>query len=145
MSDAAPATGAATRAPRRDLMSSAIERTIGLLLAFLLAGLLGSIIIIAYGENPFEVYRIVFEFSFNRTQDVANVLENATPLIFSGLAVAVAFKAGLFNIGVEGQYIVAMAGATAAALGLSFLPGFLLVPAGVSTGGCTQPAMEVPR
>ena len=110
-------------------MSSAIARTLGLLLAFLLAGLLGSIIILAYGENPLEVYRIVFEFSFNRPQDVASVLENATPLIFSGLAVAVAFKAGLFNIGVEGQYIVAMAGAAAAALGLSFLPGFLLIPA----------------
>ncbi len=129
MSSEAPATGAATRAPRRDLLSSALARTIGLLGAFLLAGLLGSIIILAYGENPLDVYRIVFEFSFNRPQDIASVLENATPLIFSGLAVAVAFKAGLFNIGVEGQYIVAMAAAAAAALGLSFLPGFLLVPA----------------
>ena len=71
MSNAAPAPAAATRAPRRDLVSSAIARTIGLLLAFLLAGLLGSIIILAYGENPLEVYRIVFEFSFNRPQDVA--------------------------------------------------------------------------
>ena len=36
------------------------------------------------------------------------MLANATPLIFSALAVAVCFKGGMFNIGVEGQYIVGM-------------------------------------
>ncbi|MBA3432262.1 MAG: ABC transporter permease [Actinobacteria bacterium] len=49
-------------------------------------------------------------------------------MIFSGLAVSVAFKAGLFNIGVEGQYVIGMAAASAAALYLDFLPGPLLVP-----------------
>lgn len=96
--------------------------------AFLFAGLVGALIIRAYGVDPLEVYRIIWVYGTSELSDVARVLANATPLIFSGLAVAVAFKAGLFNIGVEGQYIVAMMTAAAAAVGLDFLPGFLLVP-----------------
>ena len=48
-------------------------------------------------------------------------------MIFSALAVAVCFKAGLFNIGVEGQYLIGMVTATWAALKLDFLPGPTLV------------------
>ncbi len=97
--------------------------------AFAFAAAIGSIIIIAYNENPLFVYATVLNYSTARVQDIAQVLEYATPLIFSGLAVAVAFKAGLFNIGVEGQYIVGLMTASAAALYLDFLPAFLLVPA----------------
>ena len=57
------------------------------------------------------------------------MLAIATPLIFSALALAVCFKGGLFNIGVEGQYLFAMVPATWAALELDFLPGPLHVPA----------------
>ena len=96
--------------------------------AFAFAGLIGSIIIIAYDENPLDVYTTVWRFSTARPQDFAQVLENATPLIFSGLSVAVAFKAGMFNIGTEGQYIVGMMTAAAAAVGLDFLPAFILLP-----------------
>ena len=51
------------------------------------------------------------------------MLAIATPLIFSALAVAVCFKGGMFNIGVEGQYLVGMVTAAWAALSLDFLPG----------------------
>ncbi len=96
--------------------------------AFLFAALAGALIIRAYGVSPVEVYRIIWVYGTSEVSDVARVLANATPLIFSGLAVAVAFKAGMFNIGVEGQYIVAMMTAAAGALAFDFLPGFLLVP-----------------
>lgn len=95
--------------------------------AFLFAGVVGGIIIAAYGENPLGIYATVWEFSTRRLSDVGRVLANATPLIFSGLAVAVAFKAGLFNIGVEGQYKVGMAAATAVAVSVD-VTAFLLVP-----------------
>ena len=91
--------------------------------AFLFAAVAGGVIIALYGENPLFVYSTVWQFATARPQDFAKVLENATPLIFSGLAVAVAFKAGLFNIGVEGQYFVGMVAATTAAVFLAFLPG----------------------
>ncbi len=96
--------------------------------AFAFAAAIGSVIVIAYGEDPIFVYRTVWEFGTSRPQDFAIVLENATPLIYSGLAVAVAFKAGLFNIGVEGQYIVGMAAAAGAAIYLSGLPAPVLLP-----------------
>jgi ABC-type uncharacterized transport system permease subunit len=97
--------------------------------AFAVAALIGSIIIFAYEENPLDVYETIWRFGTSRPEDFARVLVYATPLIFSGLAVAVAFKAGLFNIGVEGQYIVGMMTAAAAALYLEFLPALILVPA----------------
>jgi ABC-type uncharacterized transport system permease subunit len=115
----------AVRGPRArpEWIDSLTTQLLALVGAFLFAAVTGGIIIALYGENPLFVYSTVWQFSTARTQDFAKVLENATPLIFSGLAVAVAFKAGLFNIGVEGQYLVGMVAATAAAVFLDFLPG----------------------
>ena len=96
--------------------------------AFLFAAIVGSIIIAAYDESPLLVFKTIWVFSTSEVSDIARVLELATPLIFSGLAVAVAYKAGLFNIGVEGQYIVGMAGGAAVALGLDGLPAPILLP-----------------
>lgn len=109
-------------------------QVLAVLAALGVAGLLGGIIIALYDESPLNVYSTVWDFSTARSQDFARVLENATPLIYSGLAVAVAFKAGMFNIGVEGQYIVGMATATTAAVGLDFLPAPLHLPAVVLAG-----------
>ncbi|MGH2821224.1 MAG: ABC transporter permease subunit, partial [Actinomycetota bacterium] len=96
-------------------------QTLALLSALVFAALVGSVIILLYGESPLIALQTIWAFSTSRPLDFAYVLENSTPLIFSGLAVAVAFKAGLFNIGVEGQYIVGMMTAAAAALHLGFL------------------------
>lgn len=87
----------------------------------------GSLIIVGYGEQPLHVYGAILKFSFQVQDGFGFVLAIATPLIFSGLAVAVCFKAGLFNIGVEGQYLVGMSTAAWAALNLDFLPGPLLM------------------
>ena len=59
----------------------------------------------------------------------------ATNFIFTGLAVAVAFQAGLFNIGGEGQATLAGLGAALVCLNLGGLPGCLLVPLGDPGGG----------
>lgn len=123
--DAPPAPAPAAPRPRTRpaWVDTALTQGVALVAAFLFAGLTGALIIAAYGENPIFVYSTVWQFATARPQDFAKVLENATPLIFSGLAVAVAFRAGMFNIGVEGQYIVAMMTATPAAIFLDFLPG----------------------
>lgn len=98
-----------------------------LLLAFVIALLLGSLIILAYGESPLTVYGSILHFSFGQKEGFGYVLSAATPLIFSALAVGVCFKGGMFNIGVEGQYIVGMMVASWAALHLDFMPGPLLM------------------
>jgi len=107
---------------------------LALLAAMGIALLLGSLITIAYGENPLEVYGAIAKFSFGDITGFGYVLANATPLIFSALAVAVCFKGGMFNIGVEGQYIVGMMTAAWGALALDFLPGPVLMFAAVACG-----------
>ncbi|HEX2031141.1 MAG TPA: ABC transporter permease [Actinomycetota bacterium] len=120
---AAPAPAGTPPRSRPGWVDSLVTQGIALITAFVVAGVIGSVIIAAYGENPVFVYSTMWQFSTARAQDVAKVLENATPLIFSGLAVAVAFRAGMFNIGVEGQYIVGMMTAAPAAIFLDVLPG----------------------
>ena len=65
------------------------------------------------GENPWHVLRILGKSAFGSGYDFGMTLFYSTPLIFAGLAVAVAFHAGLFNIGAEGQLTL---GALAAAV-----------------------------
>jgi simple sugar transport system permease protein len=119
---------AAVKKVRAPWIDAVTGRLLALVGAFAFAGLIGSIIIVAYGEDPMNIYRTIWVFSTSEISDIARVLEIATPLIFSGLAVAVAFKAGMFNIGVEGQYIVGMAAAAAVATGFDTLPAFALLP-----------------
>lgn len=108
-----------------------LENVVGQLLALLvslgIAVALGSLLIIAYGESPIEVYSSILDASVGSADGIGYVLAIATPLIFSALAVAVCFKGGMFNIGVEGQYLVAMLTAAWAVLSLDFLPGPILV------------------
>ncbi len=89
--------------------------------------MLGILVIAILGENPFDVFRLILVGTLASVDDFGYVLFNATPLIFTGLAVAIAFKCGLFNIGCEGQLY---AGAFAAAwVGFHFnLPAILLIP-----------------
>ena len=115
------------------IRSEWLERLGGQLLALLgslaIALTVGALLIVAYGESPAAVYGAILRFSVGSLDGFGYVLAIATPLIFSALAVAVCFKGGMFNIGVEGQYLVAMVAAAWAALSLDFLPGPLLVPA----------------
>ena len=108
-----------------------VETLVGQLLALLaslgIALLAGSVLIIAYGESPATVYSSILDASMGSADGIGYVLAIATPLIFSALAVAVCFKGGLFNIGVEGQYLVAMVTAAWAEIELGFLPGPILV------------------
>ncbi len=67
------------------------------------------------GENPWHVFQILARGSFGSADAVGMTLFYSTPLIFTGLSVAVAFHAGLFNIGAEGQ--LTMGALAAAAVG----------------------------
>ena len=80
---------------------SLINATAPVLLAFIFGG----IIIAALGENPFEAYRILLGKSLFTAKGFAYTLHKASPLILTGLAIAITFKANLFNMGVEGQFL----------------------------------------
>lgn len=97
-------------------------------LAILFGMLLSSFIIVAIGRNPLDVYGIMVRFSLTRTDSLFSILFKATPLLFAGLAVAISFKAGLFNIGVEGQYYVGAFCAALVGFSLKGLPMVVHLP-----------------
>lgn len=81
-------------------------------MAVLAAFAVGAVIILILGDNPINAYAWLLSSSFGSVRDIGWTLHYATPLIFTGLAVAVAFRCGLLNIGAEGQlYIAAFAAA----------------------------------
>lgn len=86
------------------------------------------------GANPpaaFERYLIT---PLSTTSGIYEVLLTATPLLFTGIAVAIAFRAGYWNIGAEGQFLVGAVATTALALGLPDLPAVVALPLGFAAG-----------
>ncbi|MEY4071737.1 MAG: hypothetical protein RL721_2351 [Candidatus Eisenbacteria bacterium] len=98
------------------------------LAAVALALVAGGVLIAALGESPLEVYGLLVSQAFGTGYGVGQTLFKATPLLFAGLSVALAFRAGLFNVGAEGQMYL---GGFAAALVGAYapLPPVLLLPA----------------
>ena len=111
------------------------------LIAVLAAFIVGGIVVFIIGDSPIQTYKLLIGSAFSWPDGIGYTLFYATPLIFTGLAVAVAFRCGLLNIGAEGQLYI---GAFAAAwVGLKFgaadpannvvsqfvhLPAILLLP-----------------
>ncbi|NKC11956.1 MAG: ABC transporter permease [Gammaproteobacteria bacterium] len=88
-----------------------------------------AVIIVIIGEHPLAALNYLLAGAFGSQEAIGYTLYYATSLIFTGLAVAVAFHAGLFNIGGEGQAYIAGLGLTLMVLALdSVLPPFLLLP-----------------
>ena len=105
----------------------------------LLLSLVGTVVLIAtYGASPAETLQALFKGAFGTRNAVLETLVQATPLMFTGLAVVVAFRGRMFNIGGEGQF---WAGAVAAAwisMRYGSLPGPIAIPliiAGAAAGG----------
>jgi simple sugar transport system permease protein len=89
------------------------------LVAVLLALVAGGVLIAAVGQSPSEVYGTLVKQALGTGYGVGQTLFKATPLVFAGLSVALAFRAGLFNVGAEGQMYL---GGFAAALVGAYVP-----------------------
>ncbi len=104
------------------------------LFAVFTALVIGAVIIELTGKSWLLAYGGLWDGALGSPQAIANTIVRSTPFIITGLAVALGFKAGLFNIGAEGQLY---AGALLAVLiGITFtgLPGILLVPLAIAGG-----------
>jgi simple sugar transport system permease protein len=93
----------------------------------LVALLAVSVALLLAGESPFHLFLALLRGAFGSRADVARTLAGATPLIFAGLAVAIPFRAGLFNIGAEGQLVLAGFLTGAVAVWLPGLPAPVLL------------------
>lgn len=94
----------------RKILGPLIGLSVGLAIALLIT--------LIAGENPLTILQIIVKSAFGSTYDFGLTLSYTTPLIFCGLSVAIAFHAGLFNIGAEGQLTIAAV--TAAAVGVLY-------------------------
>ncbi len=129
--------GTATPASRLSLLIRRLTNSLGRpVIAVLLALLVGGIIIMITATGSLldrlsivlAAYQYLVQGSFGSLQSISYTLVVATALIFAGLSVSIAYRAGLFNIGTAGQLTVGAI--TAGAIGLKFTgwPGWLLIP-----------------
>jgi general nucleoside transport system permease protein len=103
--------------------------------ALLVAMAAGSLLILGFGQSPARVYGLLLARTWGDVYGVGQVLFKATPLIFTGLSVALAFRAGLFNIGAEGQMIVGAFATALVGAGLpDGLPWPIAIPLAVAAG-----------
>ncbi len=116
-----------------------IDYLISLLLSITAALIIGALIMTANGRSPIIGYKSLFTGAFGSKYNIATTLAKTVPLVLTGLATAISFQSGIFNIGGEGQlYLGAFA---AAYVGFTFtnLPGavgiFLAIVAGAIIGG----------
>ena len=138
MSTLPPPTDRETRSSW-DRIIGALPTVLTSLLAVAIALFAGGVVLALSGENPIPAFEALFSGAFGGQREVAETLVMATPLILGGLAFAVAARAGLFNIGIEGQMVV---GGLFAGLTAAWNPGWpifvhlpLAVLAGMIAGG----------
>ena len=117
-----PASGASSPSGLLQVLKRAGNTMLVPLLAVVTAMIIGALVIWAAGGDPFAAYRGLFKGAFGSAKALSETTVWATPYIFAGLAVSLAFKGGLFNIGAEGQ--LALGAVAGAWLGYA-LPGIL--------------------
>lgn len=104
------------------------------LLALIFALCVGVVLILWADRNPFRAYAALIGGSLASWQGISETLVTATPLILTGLSVALAFRCGLFNIGAEGQFIVGQMGAAWAGYAFTGLPAVIHLPVTLCCG-----------
>ncbi len=103
-------------------------------LAVFAALLFGAIMLVLLGANPFKGYSEMFIGAFGSGDALIATLLKATPLLFVGTGIVIAFRAGVINIGAEGQMVLGGLFAAMAALYLPEMPAIIMVPAVLIAG-----------
>lgn len=98
------------------------------LIAVIAAFIISGILIVIIGDNPIEAYRLLLGSALSWPDGIGYTLFYATPLIFTGLAVLVAFRCGLLNIGAEGQLYVAAFATAWVGITLANRSAWILLP-----------------
>ncbi len=133
----APKAGPAASYDRLDTLVRRFERIFNLLVpvaAILLALVVVGVIIAVQGASPFEAYAALFESAFGNAYNIANTLNTAAPLLLTGLGIALAARAGIINLGGEGQIIFGGIFATLAGTSFPGIPAALHIPVTLLAG-----------
>lgn len=103
-------------------------------ISVLLGLLAGAVIMLVSGNNPAAGYMALWNGAFGDTFYTGETLRQMTPYIFAGLAVAFAFRTGLFNIGVEGQLLVGWLASVWVGVAFTDLPKVIHLPMAIGAG-----------
>jgi len=105
-----------------------LARATAAMAPFAIAVAIGAVILVVTGHEPVSVYRLMIEEAFGGERRIAATLTQATPLLLMGLAAAIAFRTGVFNVGAEGCFY--LGGIVAALVGykLPAWPSLLVIP-----------------
>ncbi len=104
------------------------------LLATLLALLIGAIMLLALDADPVQAYSALIDGAFGSPNALADTAVKATPLLFVGLGICIAFRGGVINIGGEGQLVAGAVAATAIAVYLPQWPGWAIICLSLAVG-----------
>ena len=117
-------------------------------LALVTALAVGAIIMWIFGDPPLKAYQGLFNGAFGSPKAWARTIRKMSPFLLTGLSVAVAFKAGLFNIGASGQFVMGTVASVAVGINFDGLPAAIHLPlallAGIAAGapGARSPASQ---
>ena len=104
------------------------------LIAIFIALLVGAIVLLASGFSPIQAYGSLIIGAFGNINGIGQTLSQATPIVFTALAFLFAFKAGLFNIGAEGQLLIGALAAAVVGISLNGLPSIVHIPLALLAG-----------
>ncbi|WP_143340645.1 ABC transporter permease [Demequina sp. NBRC 110057] len=133
----APDPPRTSRGPRLAVPRRLVRPLAALAVPALAAGaalVIGAVMLIALGANPVEGYASLFTGAFGSVDALADTAIKSMPILLVAVGITIAFRAGVINIGGEGQIIVGALTATCVALWMPGLPSLLLVPLVILAG-----------
>lgn len=104
------------------------EYLISLFLSIFVSLIIGAFIMLANGRNPIIGYASLLQGAFGSKYSIATTLAKTVPLVTTGIATAISFRSGIFNIGGEGQLYLGAFGATLIGITFVNLPGIIGIP-----------------
>jgi general nucleoside transport system permease protein len=120
---------------KRPLFRAALLNALQTLAAILIAVVAGGFLLVMIGANPLTAYGALVKGAFGSWAAVARTLRTASPILFTGLAVVVAFRAGYIYLGMEGSlYWGALVGALFGIYLSKYFPVFLQMPLSILAG-----------
>ena len=125
--------GGAIAADRRvEPVLAIAEAMARFLLPLVIAFAFGALVLLFIGANPVSVYGLMAAEAFGSARRIAATLSAATPLLFTGIATAICFRSGVFNVGVDGAFVVGGFAAATIAVSLPTTLGLMIVPIAVA-------------
>lgn len=109
-------------------MTNWLERGFGFVVPVLIALVVSAVVLLVIGEDPIDTFALMATEAFGSTRRFASTLSAATPLLFTAVGTAICFRAGVFNVGVDGAFLIAGLAAVVAGFSLPVGLGWALVP-----------------